>query len=552
MRKLTYLCAAVFAATLLLAAAPAPSVQSAETIVTSTENEGPGTLREAVLSVAPGDTITFDTDIFAPDDPATIHLNGPITLGQGGLTVDGSNAGVILDGMDGPESGFIIESSDNIVYGIKFINFSFSGIAIIGGNTPGKGENNQIGGDREKGDSPYGQGNCFGLSTTGVVIERGAANNTVSGNLVGIDTDGSDLGNTDGGILVRAGSNGNTIGPNNIIANNNAYGIQAEGSDPITITKNAIFNQEIPVELVNGSNSEMRAGVEINTLVAANGQVGGDYMPNPITTLEVFSGDATGPRFFEGSLVLNPDDIPEGSDRSAFFMDKGSPFKGSYLYFAGTSDDGRTTAFSEGISLEAGLDEMLGFLPNPRRVWLDTFEDDSRKDMWMSNGLHQIMDGMLVFDNPNPDDWQMLAFGGTAAGFVQDAGDSGSQAVYFTFHYDGSKDFRFQMGNDATAVGLMFQEGGYTCFSETPDYVPQQTGQITIQPGQEYRVLLAIDDISGEQHSAIWPADHPENALTCGGQVNPDLVETHWGFGVGASNATRIELDNFQFLAFGY
>ena len=65
-------------------------------------------------------------------------------------------------------------------------------------------------------------------------------------------------------------------------------------------------------------------------------------------------------------------------------------------------------------------------------------------------------------------------------------------------------------------------------------------------------MLLAIDDISGEQKSAIWPADHPENALTCGGQVNPDLIETHWGFGVGASNATRIELDNFQFLAFGY
>jgi len=281
MRKLTYLCAAVFAATLLLAAAPAPSVQSAETIVTSTENEGPGTLREAVLSAAPGNTITFDTDIFAPDDPATIHLNGPITLGQGGLTVDGSNAGVILDGMDGPESGLIIESSDNIVYGIKFINFSFSGIAIIGGDTPGKAENNHIGGDHEKGDGPYGQGNCFGLSTTGVVIERGAANNTVSGNLVGIDADGSDLGNANGGILVQAGSNNNTIGPDNVIANNNAYGIQAEGSDPLTITQNAIYNQEIPVELVNGSNSEIQAGVEINTLVAAIGQVGGDTCPTP-------------------------------------------------------------------------------------------------------------------------------------------------------------------------------------------------------------------------------------------------------------------------------
>ena len=190
----------------------------------------------------------------------------------------------------------------------------------------------------------------------------------------------------------------------------------------------------------------MQAAVEIHSLTVANGQVAGEYMPNPITNLEVFSGDATGPRFFEGSLTLNPDDIPEGSDRTAFSMDKGSPFKGSYLYFAGTDVDGRTTAFSEGVSLEAGLDEMLGFLPNPRRVWVDTFEDSSRQDMWMSNGLHQVSDGMLIFDNPNADDWQMLGFGGTAAGFVQDAGESGSQAVYFTFHFDGSKDFRFQMG----------------------------------------------------------------------------------------------------------
>ena len=122
--------------------------------------------------------------------------------------MDGSNAGVILEGVDGPECGLIIESGDNVVYGLKFLNFSFSGIAIIAENA----ENNRIGGDREQGAGPYGQGNCFGLNPIGVVIERGAANNTVSGNLVGIDADGSDLGNADGGILVQAGSNGNTIG----------------------------------------------------------------------------------------------------------------------------------------------------------------------------------------------------------------------------------------------------------------------------------------------------------------------------------------------------
>jgi hypothetical protein len=532
----------------------AANVEVSEIVVTSTDNEGPGTLREAVMGAGHGSTIVFDTTVFPPDKPATIHLTKSIGIeennGIGNLVIDASNAGVILDGGNNTDTGFYISSGGCGIKGIKFINFSEAGIFIDGNNEGGRSINNTIGGDPTVGDGPYGQGNCFGNNDAGIYIQRGASDNVVTGNFIGIDVNGEAISNSSGGVIVRAGANNNTIGPNNMIANNGDFGIQVEGSDPVTITQNAIFNQNKPVDLVNGANNEIEAGVEITSIVTSMGMVSGEYMPNPIVTLEIFSGGASGPQFYVGSLELNPDDIPEGSDRSAFTMEKGSAFKGSYLYFIGTTADGRSSSFSEPVDLFSSLEEVSTFLSNPRRVWLDMFQDDSRKDMWQSNNTHQVVDGKLIFETTN-DDWQMLTFGGTVNGFVQDAGESGSQAVYFTMQYSGSNSFRFQMASDSTALGLMFDSEN-TCFSETMDSIVEQNGQITIQPTTEYSVLLAIDETSGQQVSAIWKTGQPESALTCGGTVSPDLIENHWGFGIGASGATRIELDDFQFLAFGY
>jgi hypothetical protein len=73
-------------------------------IVTTADDSGPGTLRQAMRDAKPGDTITFDPNIFLPENPTTIFLKNEDqdsalpNLLQGGLTIDASNAGVILDG----------------------------------------------------------------------------------------------------------------------------------------------------------------------------------------------------------------------------------------------------------------------------------------------------------------------------------------------------------------------------------------------------------------------------------------------------------------------
>ena len=57
------------------------------------------TLRQALQLAQAGDTITFDPAVFPPATPASIFPQGGLPdIWQGNLTIDASNAGVILDG----------------------------------------------------------------------------------------------------------------------------------------------------------------------------------------------------------------------------------------------------------------------------------------------------------------------------------------------------------------------------------------------------------------------------------------------------------------------
>ncbi len=81
------------------AASVAPRGSGRTLVVTSTADSGPGTLRQALLDAQSGDTITFDPAVFPPTSPMIITLTSSLPeLSQGNLTIDASNAGVILDG----------------------------------------------------------------------------------------------------------------------------------------------------------------------------------------------------------------------------------------------------------------------------------------------------------------------------------------------------------------------------------------------------------------------------------------------------------------------
>jgi hypothetical protein len=103
-----------------------PLPQGNTMIVTSASDSGPGSLRQALQDAQPYDKITFDPTVFPPDAPVTIRLVNTLPgLNRGNLTIDASNAGVILDGSaitDG-ENGLTISSDGNTVRGLQIVNF---------------------------------------------------------------------------------------------------------------------------------------------------------------------------------------------------------------------------------------------------------------------------------------------------------------------------------------------------------------------------------------------------------------------------------------------
>ncbi len=90
----------ILAGTPALAAPPArPPLAPGDCVVTSTLDSGPGSLRECMANLQAGATITFNTSVFPPTSPVTIALASALPdLITDNVTIDASNAGVILDG----------------------------------------------------------------------------------------------------------------------------------------------------------------------------------------------------------------------------------------------------------------------------------------------------------------------------------------------------------------------------------------------------------------------------------------------------------------------
>ena len=81
-------------------ATPLPRPEGDTITVTNSSNSGPGSLRQALSDAQDGDTVTFDPAVFRPDAPETIFVTGEElpAIGMNYLTLDASNAGVVLDG----------------------------------------------------------------------------------------------------------------------------------------------------------------------------------------------------------------------------------------------------------------------------------------------------------------------------------------------------------------------------------------------------------------------------------------------------------------------
>lgn len=214
----------------------ASSSPSTTRLVTSTQDSGPGTLRQALLAAEAGDTISFSTTVFPPGGSATIfaHSSLPVVT-KNGVILNASNAGVTLDGSLAPSgvNGITLNADNCVVQGLTIRGFKRDGIMIMSGAS-----GNTVGGSRSIGAGPNGQGNTIiangadGVEITGA----GADNNVLRGNYIGVDRTGAaDAGNTWSGVAIKNGARNNTIGGaasgyRNVIGGNNYNGVWIGGA----------------------------------------------------------------------------------------------------------------------------------------------------------------------------------------------------------------------------------------------------------------------------------------------------------------------------------
>jgi len=356
---------------------PSPTPEGETIIVTNTTDSDPGSLRDALNSAEAFDTIIFDPGVFPPNTPATISVTSELPhIHQGNLTIDGSNAGVILDGEnledDTWQFGFGIVSNHNSILGLQIINFPGPGIALFSGS-----QYNTIGGDRTIGIPPLGQGNqisgnrsvgvfvdnssfnsiignsigtdpsgsqALGNDYDGVYIVNGSNNeitrnsifattasgikidgqksfaNTVIENLIGVDVNHSlFMGNEASGVVIMQGAHNNVIGPDNIIANTNSFqnAVEVYGSETIenTITQNRIFDSRwIGIDLWGGGNLELAPPIILSYDLNAGSISGLAY---PDAKVEFYSLDNDNWSYYLDDVAADPDGYFEITNHSS-------------------------------------------------------------------------------------------------------------------------------------------------------------------------------------------------------------------------------------------
>jgi hypothetical protein len=370
-----------------------PDLTGKTILVINPADDGPGTLRQALLDAQRGDVITFDPEVFPPDAPTTIALSSGLSpLEQGHLTIDSSDAGVILDGsqIKLPEfqHGIVISSDYNIIRGLQIVGFTDAGIALQPGS-----QHNIIGGDPVIGDRRWGQGNViignhFGvglwgedtshntiqgnligitwnggeawgndgggihsngatqnLITDNAIGGNGAAGiylccvgdggNTVTNNFIGVGLGGRPIGNREAGVLIdRSGRN--VVGPGNTIAHNNQDGIAFWEDTPYnTITQNSIYeNGGRGIIITNPDNSTPQPHILMFDLQA--GTVSGTACGMCI--VDVFSDGGDEGAIYEGRA--------QADENGVFRFEKGASLAGPFLTATTTDPHGSTSEFS--------------------------------------------------------------------------------------------------------------------------------------------------------------------------------------------------------------
>ncbi len=373
--------------TLLIGSAPARATTFTVNSTADTSDADPGdgacddgtgacTLRAAIDEanfLAGVDTINFDPAVFPPGAPATISPASdlpPLADFDAGTTIDGSSAGVIVDGNDDPNLlfGFTLVSDNNVLRGLQIQRFPGDGVFIaengntveycyIGTDAAGNDLGNGWNGvniqpfEENGGSNTVGPGNVIGFNELDGVMVRGS-NNVVQGNYIGTDAAGNDLGNIGNGVYVFAlleTEGANTVGPGNVIGFNDSDGVVLWGSDNV-VQGNYIGTDAAGNDLGNGWN-----GVDIQSIDGSGG-------PNTVGPGNVIGfNDADGVTIWGSGNVVHGNYI--GTD--AVGADLGNDWGGVRI---------NSWAAPDGASNTVGPDNVIAF--NDVGVYVDGDDAD--------------------------------------------------------------------------------------------------------------------------------------------------------------------------------
>jgi hypothetical protein len=257
------------------------------TVVTTAADSGAGSLRAAIAAANTDGvptTITFDPTVFPPP-PGVPGVIAPFTalpnLTGPGDTIDGTGAGVVLDGTNltaAAAAGFRVRASNITVNGLSFRNFSANDAIVVEGRnaTPvvtgvmitGNSFRNNLRAVRVDG----------GNQNNNTTVNASVVENTLIDNVSGIAVFGN-VGTGDGGNTVSAFIDSNTIRGAQIeplqggdaIAVGGGNGIGSGNIVTATVSNNTL--NEIPddgVAVFGCGNNATGANNTVNAVVSGN------------------------------------------------------------------------------------------------------------------------------------------------------------------------------------------------------------------------------------------------------------------------------------------
>ena len=390
-----------------------------------------------------------------------------------------------------------------------------------------------------------------GNDGNGVFIsEDGTTGNTVLGNLVGTDAGGiAGLGNSEDGILIGYGAQGNTIGPDNVISGNDRYGVELSGAETIgnVVSGNYIGtdaggtadlgnawsgvhiwidaqeNIVGPDNVISGNDLD---GVYINGSDTMSNTVSGNYIGTDATGTADVGNTRNGVRIWAGAQdnTIGPDNVISGNGETGVDMSSpgtaGNVVRGNY------------------IGTDAGGTADLGNAWSGVNIWVDAQENIIGPDNVISGN---DLNGVYINDSGTMSNTVSGNYIGTDASGAADVGNTwngvhiGSGAQNNTIGPDN-----VISGNDMDGVLLIDGDttgntvsGNYigTDGSGTVDLGNSQTGVVILRaPGN----TIGPDNvISGNDRYGVTMYD----TGTTGNTVSANFVGTAADGVAGLGNA---------------